>query len=98
MDELEIYSQIQPHVQLEIKNALKKYADNNQYTLSDIPVHVHGGTDAPRIDPRDLLGFPIVTSAPTDEAIEGTIRLGLVGGVYKIYARINKTWKSATLT
>lgn len=98
MDELEIYNQIQPHIKLEIKNALATYSMENQFTTSNIPVHVHGGTDSPQIDPRNLLGFPIATSAPSDNAPEGTIRLGLVGGVYKIYARINQTWKSATLT
>lgn len=98
MDELEIYNQIQAHVQLEIKNALAVYSNANQFTTSNIPIHVHGGTDSPQIDPRNLLGFPIMTAVPTDNAPEGTIRLALIAGTYYIYARINQTWKRATLT
>lgn len=40
------YSDIQPHVQLEIKNALEVYSDENKYTMSNIPVHEHSGKDS----------------------------------------------------
>lgn len=40
------YSEIQPHVKLEIKNALEVYSNENKYTLSNIPVHEHSGKDS----------------------------------------------------
>lgn len=95
---MDIYNQIQEHVKLEIKNALQTYSMANQYTTSNIPAHIHAGPDAPQLDPKDFLGFPIMTAAPTDNAREGTIRLALIAGTYYIYARINQTWKRATLT
>lgn len=60
--------------------------------------HKHTGLDQPQISPRDLLGFPIFASAPTHSAPEGTVVLFYDGANYKIYARINQTWKSAALT
>jgi hypothetical protein len=60
--------------------------------------HTHDGDNSLQIDPRNLLGFPIASSAPTDAAPEGTIRLYSSGGTYKLYARINKGWRAVSLT
>lgn len=43
------YSQIQPHVKLEISNALQAYANENQFDLSKIPTHSHTGADIDRV-------------------------------------------------
>lgn len=97
-DEMQVYESIQPHVQKEIQDALARYSTKNQFDLSKIPSHEHGGSDAPKINPKNLLGFPIMVEAPTDNAIEGTIRLALISGVYYLYARVNNLWKRVTLT
>lgn len=60
--------------------------------------HRHNGNDADRINPKDLLGFPIFTTAPTHVAKEGTIILANESGTYKLYAYINSGWRSVTLT
>lgn len=60
--------------------------------------HNHDGVNSLPIDPRNLLGFPIVSSPPVDAAPEGTIRLYSSGGTYMLYARINKGWRAVTLT
>ena len=97
-DFLDFYNKMQPLIQNEIKNAIDKYASENQYTFSLIPAHGHTGTDSPKIDPSNLLGFPIMTVAPTDSAQNGIIRLALIGGTYYLYARINNLWKRVALT
>lgn len=66
--------------------------------INKIPFHKHTGQDSPKINGSDLGGFKIYTSAPTHNAPEGTILLANESGTYKIYARINKGWRSATLT
>lgn len=58
----------------------------------------HNGTDAPQIDPRDLLGFSILSAAPTWSAPNGTIVFTSIAGVFKIYVRFPGAWKSAALT
>lgn len=60
--------------------------------------HQHTGIDGKRIEAQNLLGFPIFTSAPTHDAIEGTILLANESGTYKLYAYINGGWRSVTLT
>jgi hypothetical protein len=60
--------------------------------------HTHDGNNSLQIDPRNLLGFPIVSTAPADNAPEGTLRLYSSGGTYKLYARISNGWRAVTLT
>lgn len=61
--------------------------------------HTHNGLDSPQLEPSDALqGFPIFTSAPTHDAPEGTIVLYSTGGVYRLYARLNKGWRVIALT
>jgi NADH:ubiquinone oxidoreductase subunit F (NADH-binding) len=66
--------------------------------INDTTTHQHNGQDAPKLDPRNFLGYQIFTAAPTYAAIEGTIVLGYVGGAYKLYAYINGGWRAVTLT
>lgn len=66
--------------------------------LEQITNHQHNGLDVDRIDPRDLLGFPIFTSAPTHKTKEGTIILANESGTYKLYAYINGGWRGVELT
>lgn len=66
--------------------------------LEQIINHKHNGLDAERIEPKDLLGFPIFTSAPTHKAKEGTIILANESGTYKLYAYINSGWRGTPLT
>ena len=60
--------------------------------------HEHNGVDAPKIKPKDLLGFPIFTSAVSHDTQEGTIVLENVSGTIKICAFIGGTWYKNTLT
>ena len=67
--------------------------------LQTITTHEHNGYDSPRIDPKNLLGFPIFTAVPTHAAPEGTIILRWDGSTtYELYARINKSWKKIALS
>ncbi len=66
--------------------------------LENVVNHRHNGQDADKINPKDLRGFPIFTSAPTHKAEEGTIILANISGTYKLYAYINKGWREETLT
>jgi len=60
--------------------------------------HAHNGVGSPKINPRNLLGFQIFTSAPTHDAKEGTLVLANESGTYKLYAYINGGWRGITLT
>ena len=66
--------------------------------FSELEQHIHNGLDAPKIDPKNLKGFPIFTAAPTHTAQEGTIILANESGTYKLYAFINGGWRSEVLT
>lgn len=80
-----------------IKEEMKKKSDVGQ-GFNDVSYHEHTGADSPKIDPNNLLGFPIRTSTPTDSAIQGKIVLSDISGTRKIWARINGTWYSVTVT
>jgi len=63
--------------------------------------HRHDGIDNYQVDPKDLLGFPILTSVPTFKAVEGTIRFVFIAGspdTYFMYVMINKGWRGTQLT
>lgn len=66
--------------------------------FNEFESHTHNGNDAPRIDPRSLKGFRILTSAPTGQAEEGTILLANESGTYYLYARINQSWVKVELS
>jgi hypothetical protein len=66
--------------------------------FSELSSHKHTGLDAPRLNPKYFLGFPIFTAAPTHNALEGTIILANESGTYKLYAFINGGWRTTTLT
>lgn len=80
---------------------VKAYIDRKFDTMKNskfrVALHVHDGTDGLQIDPKNLLGFPVITSAPTDKPLNGTIRLYLAGSSYRIYAFISGTWVYRTL-
>lgn len=54
MDQLDIYSQIQGLVKLEIDNRIKGFLDKQQFSVANIQQHLHNGTDIARIDYSDL--------------------------------------------
>lgn len=75
-------------------------AFNQNYTSGapQIPPHEHTGLDSFQINPANLLGFPVMTTAPVDLPLNGTIRLYNASGTRKIYAFISGVWYSTTLT
>lgn len=54
--------------------------------------HKHNGIDNYRLEPKDLLGFPILATIPTYKEIEGTQVYVSVGGQTYLYAVINGVW------
>lgn len=65
----------------------------------DLKYHTHDGINSPKIYPRDLNGFPVYSSVPTHDAPEGTIVAYWDGSTtYKIYIRLNKSWKSVAVS
>lgn len=87
LDETKIRQMIQEEIRKNLRSA-----------SALVPIHLHNGLDSLQVAPADLLGFPIRTSAPTENAKEGTIVLSLITGSYGLWARINKTWKGVELT
>jgi hypothetical protein len=71
---------------------------NPQPQFSDFDKHDHDGTNTPKINPKNLLGFPVISAVPTDAAPNGTIRFYYSGISYRLYVRINNSWKYAALT
>lgn len=61
--------------------------------------HKHTGLDSPKINPKDLKGFPVFTSAPTHNAQQGTIILRDNGtDTRELYVMLGGTWYKTTLT
>lgn len=60
--------------------------------------HNHNGIDAPRINPKDLRGFPIYTSTVAHNSQEGTIVLENVSGTIKLCAFVGGSWVKTTLS
>lgn len=62
--------------------------------------HSHsGGGDQPRIKWTSLIkNIPLVSSAPTNSAVDGEILAYDDGVNFRLYIRINGTWRYATLT
>lgn len=54
--------------------------------------HIHNGIDAPRINPIDLLGFPIFLQTPTHTAEEGTFVTVNLNPVVEVYLKMNRVW------
>lgn len=46
---MEKYIELQPHIQLEIRNALDKYSRENEFKTSRIPLHEHTGIDSKQV-------------------------------------------------
>lgn len=62
-------------------------------------LHAHNGQGSPMLVPNDaLLGFPILTSAPSYPEIEGKPVLTSISGVYGWYARIGGSWRQLGFT
>lgn len=71
-------------------------ADNE---LPIIPEHEHNGTDSSKVCAKNLLGFKILTTAPTHQEPEGTIILvDNKVDTRTLYVRMNNTWFSVSLT
>ena len=88
--------------------AITQYAIRNQYDISPIPDHKHTGVDSPKINPADLMGFPVIqvanaTIAPTDIPQNGVFRFYVDTTpryrlwAYLIYNNIG-AWKVISLT
>ena len=62
-------------------------------------IHNHNGLNSPKIEGKNLLGFPIFSDTPTHRAQQGTIVLINNGtDTRKICAMLNGTWYCSTLT
>ena len=66
--------------------------------FSDFEQHQHNGLDAPKIDPKNLKGFTVLTATPTHTPQEGTILLANESGTYYLYAFIDGAWQKVELT
>lgn len=82
----------------EVETLIENYMAKSQFMYSKIPSHTHNGIDTVKLNPRDFLGFPIISAVPTDSALEGTIRIYSSGGTYRLYVRVNNLWKYTALT
>lgn len=77
---------------------------NKPVSPNDVNFHRHTGTDSPKLNPKDFLGWPIIlvadaTVKPKDSAQEGVFRFYRdTVPVYRLWARINKDWHYLTLT
>ena len=61
--------------------------------------HAHTGVDgSPKINPRNLMGFEVLTSNPTHIAQEGTVVFVDTGAVRKICVMLGGTWYEEVLT
>jgi len=54
-DPIDIYSQIQGLVQLDIQNAIKGYTQQSKYGVEQIPAHQHTGTDSLQVSYKNIL-------------------------------------------
>lgn len=61
-----------------------------------IEPHTHNKIDSPPVHGQDIIPTPVISSAPTDMAPNGTIRVYLNGSTYRLYIRANNTWKFKT--
>ena len=68
---------------------------------SVVPIHLHNGVDSLRIAPS-LTRLPVArvttaSTAPTDTAEEGSVRVYQDGTNYYLWTRANKTWQGLSL-
>jgi len=68
----------------------------------NIPYHLHNGSDSPQLNPKDFLGFPVITVsdatvAPTDTPISGTIRFLKDSSNYYEWVRFGQEWKGISI-
>lgn len=89
---------LDPETTKQMEMVIENYMAKKQFMYSKIPNHVHNGTDVAKLDPVHFLGFPIISSVPTDSAINGTIRVYNSGATYRLYVRVNNLWKYVTLS
>lgn len=67
--------------------------------FDEIENHTHNGVNSRKINPKDLLGFPVFSATPTHSAKQGTIVLVDNGtDTRKICAMIGGTWYCSTLS
>lgn len=64
--------------------------------MDSVIPHTHNGLDAPYIPPYNFLIFSDVI--PSKSAKEGTMVLYVNGTTYRLYIRINKSWKYVALS
>ena len=86
-----------------VRQAIQELTDKFDLRLKEkdnepVKPHSHNRYDSPQVEGGDLLGFPIDSAAPSFADEEGKFRLYSSGGVYKLYVRLNKGWRSVTLT
>ena len=67
--------------------------------MNEVAYHTHNGLDSPQVDPTDLLGYPVRTTAPTHTGKQGEIIMVDDGAtVRRIYVYLNGTWRYTNLT
>ncbi len=64
MDPIDQYSNIQALVKKEIADAIAKYANDQKYAVTQVPVHTHNGIDSPKIDADDIPQFVPLPATP----------------------------------
>lgn len=64
--------------------------------MEQVTPHAHDGVDSPKIPLGNLMRF--TDTEPDFSAKEGTMVLYVNGATYRLYIRINKSWKYVALT
>jgi len=59
--------------------------------------HDHDGVNSPLVNIKNTR-LQITSTIPSDYAQEGTVRAYYSGATYRLYIRINKTWRYVALT
>lgn len=80
-----------------IKDELKRKNEIGK-SFNEVPYHEHTGSDSAKIDPNNLLGFPVRLATPTESAIQGKLVLSDISGTRRIHVRINGAWYSVAVT
>ena len=71
---------------------LEKYALDNQFNLSKIPVHNHNGTDAPLVEVRNISFSPNLSSYRFIDTDAATITMDWnIGGAHSVTLGGNRT-------
>lgn len=68
-------------------------ADDNVENMDNVGFHTHDGVDSPKLEPRNLLGFPVQVAAPTHVGKEGEVLyMNDKSSVRRQYVYLNGNW------